>query len=206
MLMMLCSSFSDSNTRGVTNRPCPASLSPSPTLSFSFPGHRAFFSPAVRGPAALLHAGAAPRLGLLVRGPPRWCDDMWARDPGSACGRAAPARWRADAPPRRAGSPNAQVRGPPRRLGAASAAAHGLPCAAACVASLRGLYLAWRAQPSSQPSVVCSQWALAGIQPSWSTKRPPSPSSSRHVSSHVRSGEREEEAIVLFVGEVVVAA
>jgi hypothetical protein len=28
----------------------------------------------------------------------------------------------------------------------------------------------------------------------------------RRVSSHVRSGEREEEAIVLFVGEVVVAA
>jgi hypothetical protein len=89
---------------------------------------------------------------------------------------------------------------------AAGAAGRGLPYAAACVASLRSLFPARHARPSSQPAVACSQRALAGIQPSWSTERPPPPSSSRRVSSHVRGGERDVEAIVLFVREVVLAA
>ena len=53
---------------------------------------------------------------------------------------------------------------------------------------------------------MSSQRALAITQPSWLTERPPSPNSFRRVGPHVRSGEREEEAIILFVSEVVVAA
>jgi hypothetical protein len=88
---------------------------------------------------------------------------------------------------------------------------------AACAVAYPARRLAAPERSSARPTVACAPWrgafastcsqrALAGIQPLWSTERPPSPSSSRRVNSHVRGGEREVEAIVLFMREVVLAA